>query len=91
MSRNWPDDADGDVMRRLQDANFDFSREVELDFNVDFETWPPNEEVMASLARIRPDARLTLYDEDKCVLIQITALLTYHFVLSVQAELTEIT
>ena len=38
---SWPETADGDVFRRLQSSQFDFSSLREIDFNVDFEHWPP--------------------------------------------------
>jgi len=38
---NWPSDADGDVMRRLASSGFDFAKTYDIDFNVDFEEWPP--------------------------------------------------
>ena len=42
MTQNeWPDDADGDVMRRLAASGFDFGQTYEIDFIVDFSDWPP--------------------------------------------------
>ncbi len=37
----WPNDADGDVFRRLAEHQFDFSKPHTVDYNVDFERWPP--------------------------------------------------
>lgn len=37
----WPNDADGDVFRRLESHGFDFTKEYDVDFNVDFDDWPP--------------------------------------------------
>lgn len=85
----WPDDVDGDVMRRLQNNNFDFDREVVIDFNIDFKTWPPSEKAMDALARVRSDA-LIKATEDEYVGICITARVTYDFVMSMQAELTKV-
>lgn len=31
---NWPDDADGDVLRRMQRTGFDFSKPCLIDCNV---------------------------------------------------------
>jgi len=36
--RVWPGDVDGDVFRRLDAARFDFSKEGDVDFNIDFDT-----------------------------------------------------
>jgi hypothetical protein len=30
----WPDDADGDVLRRMHAKGFDFANAVDVDFNV---------------------------------------------------------
>jgi len=34
---SWPTDADGDVLRRLQNGGFDFSKPTLIDFNVTYE------------------------------------------------------
>lgn len=41
MTPDWPNDADGDVSRRLLHHGFDFSRPHAVDFNVDFDRWLP--------------------------------------------------
>src|SRR5262249_37814588 len=43
----WPNDADGDVLRRMEDDGFDFSRSHLIDFNVDFDDWPPDPKAIA--------------------------------------------
>jgi len=86
----WPSGADGDVMRRLQRDNFHFDREVEIDFNVDFETWPPHDKALMSLKSAKPNAPVTMNNAAQYVLVQLRGLLTYPFVISTQAELTEI-
>ena len=43
---SWPDTVDGDVFRRLQFSRFDFSAVHEIDFNVDFEEWPPTSDAI---------------------------------------------
>ena len=37
---NWPDDADGDLFRILEAKEFDFDKEVKIDFEIDFDHWP---------------------------------------------------
>ena len=49
MKEVWPETADGDVFRRLEGQGFDFSKYYWIDFNVDFDEWPP-----AHLALERP-------------------------------------
>lgn len=48
-AHDWPQDADGDVLRRLAARGFDFSRDIAIDFNVDFDEWPPAPEALELL------------------------------------------
>ena len=54
----WPNDADGDVFRRMEKSGFDFSKAHSIDFNVDFEGWPPMTEAVALLKRRYPNAKI---------------------------------
>ncbi|WP_411267518.1 ribonuclease E inhibitor RraB [Asticcacaulis sp. 201] len=85
---DWPNDADGDVMRRLQRGGFTFDREVAIDFNIDFERWPPDASIMAVLANAFPSATVSV--EEGYVRVQVRSLLTYDFVMKTQADLTQI-
>jgi hypothetical protein len=49
LAADWPNDADGDVFRRLVEHRFDFSKSYYVDFNVDFAAWPPAEAAIAWL------------------------------------------
>jgi hypothetical protein len=84
----WPDDADGAVMRQLQDAGFDFDREVEIDFNVDFDQLPPHPSVVDLVKDNFPAAQVMV--EDDGILVQIQSRLTYSFVTGMQADLSKI-
>jgi len=46
---SWPENADGDAFRRLEANGFDFSSTCAIDFNVDFEAWPPSKDALAWL------------------------------------------
>ena len=48
---DWPEDADGDVFRRLREHSFDFAQPYAVDYNVDFEAWPPSAEAVTWLER----------------------------------------
>jgi hypothetical protein len=85
----WPDDADGEVLRRLADNGFDFERLASIDFNVDFDNWPPNDAALAAIAKTFQDARVSL--EDGYLLVRLERLLTYDLVTSVQAQLSHAT
>jgi hypothetical protein len=85
---NWPNDADGDVMRRLQRSGFSFDSETEIDFNVDFDRWPPDLSLMDILQTELPSAKLSVYDD--YILVRMRARVTYPFVIKMQADLTQI-
>jgi hypothetical protein len=82
----WPNDADGDVLRRLAANGFDFQAKHSIDFNVDFDTWPPSQEFVTQLGAhydkvevIDPDD-----DGDGYVLFVIKSKLSYELVMFVQ-------
>jgi Regulator of ribonuclease activity B len=85
---DWPNDADGDVMRRLQDSGFDFDREAMIDFNIDCDRWPPDSSVIGILENELASAKVSVQDDH--ILVQVRALLTYPFVIKMQANLTRI-
>ena len=49
LTTDWPNDADGDVFRRLVEHRFDFSKSYSVDYNVDFSDWPPDRAAIAWL------------------------------------------
>jgi regulator of ribonuclease activity B len=89
---NWPNDADGDVLRSMEESGFDFSMPCLIDFNVDFENWPPSPEAMRLLSREYPSAKIYDPEGDSAgyVLIQVHALLTYELVIRTQAYVSEL-
>lgn len=93
-SVDWPDDVDGDVLRRMEEAGFDFSAPVDIDFNIDFESWPPPAQFMEKLIAIYPKARLIEPEDDDddegYVEIVVHDLLTYDLVIRLQRELSEL-
>lgn len=86
---DWPQDADGDAMRRLNAAGFAFDKPTSIDFNVDFEDSPPDELALAAISSAFPDATIT--PEDDYVLVQITSIVSYEVVTSVQERLSALT
>ena len=86
---NWPSDVDGDVFRRLEEHEFDFSKHHRIDFNVDFKTWPPMPEAVALIRKRYPSADVH-EPRDKhqgYVQFQVRALVTYELVMNVQREM----
>ena len=89
-STTWPDDADGDVLRALASKGFDFGAEYSIDFNVDFEDWPPHPEAMTWLQSrygtikvYEPEDSFNGYAQ-----FQVKARLSYALVTETQAAVT---
>ena len=88
---NWPDTTDGDVFRRMEASGFDFSIEHEIDFNIDFDSWPPSQDAIDIIYELYPNAKIkepdSEYDGDVSFIIN--ELLEYEMVISVQNEVTK--
>lgn len=89
---SWPDDADGDVFRKLDARHFDFNETYLIDFNVDFEVWPPDPRAVGTLSRrygsveaYPPDGESEGY-----LLVRIQHKLEYQFVVDTQRRLSEL-
>lgn len=92
VSMDWPADADGDVFRRLESNGFDFNKDYAVDYNVDFETWPP---VPAALKLLREQyGQIEIYEPDEdgdgYVLFTILGRVTYEGVTSIQRNTSAI-
>ncbi|MEM9965997.1 MAG: ribonuclease E inhibitor RraB [Asticcacaulis sp.] len=85
---DWPNDADGDVFRRLKATGFNFSSATSIDFIVDFETWPPESRAMELLKEAFPEAEFDS-GEDYLVII-LNAKLAYGFVTETQNKISEL-
>jgi hypothetical protein len=88
----WPDDLDGDVLRRMQIKGFDFAKAVDIDFNVDFDTWPPAEGFVSILGSRYSQMKLypLAFGDGGYILLGINAVLTYELVVSEQKTLSEL-
>ena len=93
---SWPNDVDGDVLRRLEENGFDFDEVTEIDFIVDFDHWPLSDEEKKQIQRQYPDCEFVDPDEgaleeidaEAYVQLTIKSKLTYDFVVDTQAEIT---
>jgi hypothetical protein len=78
------------VLRRLESGGFDFGREYLLDFNVDFDVWPPPREAIATLQRLYPAT--VVYDavgsDPGYIQFQVYGRVTYELVLRIQKDVT---
>lgn len=85
----WPDDADGDVLRRMKSSGFDFDQPCSIDFNVDFETSPPPRAATKILEQKYPSTKIySSIDGGDYAQFQIHGRLTYDLVVSVQREIS---
>lgn len=89
----WPNDADGDTFRLLAENNFDFNKEYEIDFNVDFKDWPLSNDAIAALRDIDPNVLLMESNRKNSVarglaVVKIKARLNYNMVVEAQKKLT---
>jgi hypothetical protein len=88
----WPNDADGDVLRGMEESGFDFSTPGVVDFNVDFDPWPPQAGAIAVLRGRFADAEVIEPEGDYrgYVQFQVEAPVTYELVIRMQREVTEL-
>lgn len=94
---NWPNDADGDVLRRLEASGFDFNKEYEIDFNIDFNAWPISKEVMEVIGQLYPNNKTIDPDKESIengntvgyVQFQIFGKITYELVVNTQEFVTK--
>ena len=86
----WPNDADGDVLRKLEEGGFDFSRAHKIDFNVDFRSWPPAELAIKLLRKEFGVIEIFEPSDDfnGYISFQVVERVTYEGVTSMQRRLT---
>jgi hypothetical protein len=87
---SWPADVDGDVFRRLEEGGFDFSKPHSVDYNVDFDQWPPPDAALKLLEELYGPIELFDPDDDGAgyVLFKVVGPVTYEMVTSVQRNVT---
>ena len=91
----WPNDLGGDVLRKLEARNFDFSKEHVIDFHIDFDVWPPPGEAINLLKLKFGNVEIIEDDLEESenngyVVVQVKDRVSYKSVKRMQAELTEI-
>lgn len=89
---NFPEDADGDVLRKLEEVGVDFSQPHSVDFNVDFDAWPPSKEALAKLQELVGSIEIFEPEDgyDGYVLFTRHELLSYELVVSTQQQVTKL-
>ncbi len=87
---NFPDDADGDVLRRLDESGFDFSKPTTIDFNVDFDFWPPHQDAISILKEYAGE--IEIYEPDGeysgYILFTVRQVLSHELVTATQDQVT---
>ena len=94
---NWPDDADGDVLRRMEESDFNFSVKADIDFNIDFDHWPLKEEEIKQIKTLYPESEIIDPAEEDIeegietgyVQFTLNELLTYELVMNTQETVTK--
>jgi signal recognition particle subunit SEC65 len=93
MADGFPNDADGDALRRIADLGSDLSRPMFVNFQVAV----PDEESAKELAAVarKLGYRVSVYDSSDCALpwtseCSTRMVVTYESVLAIQDELAEI-
>jgi len=92
MNSYWPDDVDGDAMRRLEAGGFDFDASYDIDFDVDFDAWPPAPAFIERLKASYPRLELQPPENDVAGYVRfvIEAKLSYELVVFVQESVAAI-
>jgi len=76
----------------MSSHGFDFSSPANIDFNIDFDEWPPSKEFLGHLRS--QFSEVFVYDPDEhgggYVRIVVNALVTYDLVMFVQKSVSEI-
>jgi hypothetical protein len=93
---NWPDDEDGDLFRMLDERGFNFSKEVKIDFEIDFDHWPLTKKEIDAITRRYPGCEFNDPDEEdiaqgevtRTVNLQVISKVTYDFIVRTQEEIT---
>ena len=87
----WPNDADGDALRRIWNDGADFTVKHVVDFQVDFDN--PNQIADARKLLEQKYHKVALYDEPDGPYLQISKLmlLQYNALLREQDELSDLT
>lgn len=88
---DWPNNADGDVFRRLKDAGLEFSKPYKIDFNVDFVSWPPKPEAMAMLSAWFSSAKIVEphADHPGYAEFQVFEILSYEMIVGIQMRVSK--
>ena len=84
----FPDDVDGDVLRRLEESGFDFQKPT----TIDFDSWPPHPDAVSKLKEFA--GAIEIYEPDGeysgYILFNIHRILSYKLVIDTQDNVTSL-
>ncbi len=88
----FPNDAVGDALRRIEAGGMDFNIKHIIDFNIDLNHWPPNPELLNKLTARYKEIKVIEPDKefDGYIQFQINDLITYELVIKIQNEASKI-
>jgi hypothetical protein len=94
----YPNDADGDVLRRMRESGFDFDKPATIDFSIDFDHWPLSDDEVSVIKKAFPNAVLIDPESEDgqdgsdigYVQFQVTEFVTYELVTAIQYRATKI-
>lgn len=92
---DWPNNKDAQLLRRLERDGINLSNFHNVEFNVDFDRWPPAAEVLALLKARYGNAKLFepgSLDEmqEGYVSLRIKSVVSYEFVSRMQREISDV-
>lgn len=87
---NFTDDADGDVLTSLHESGFDFSQPVPIEFNVNFDSWPPDPEAISKIRKFAGNIEIVdpEHEYSGYLVFEMYQALSYQFVVSTQKTVT---
>ena len=94
---NWPNDANGHMLQRLESHGLDFHKPHIIDFNIEFDDWPLPIDTIEALIKMYPDCEFIDPDQEDImyghthgyVQFKITDTLTYDLVTEIQKKATQ--
>lgn len=91
---DWPENKDGELLRRLQRDGINLSQPHTVEFNVDFDHWPPPADVLTLLKEKYGNLKLFepgfLHEmQEGYASLKIVSEVSYDFVINTQREITD--
>ena len=93
---DWPNNKDGVLLKRLASEGINLMQPHTIEFNVDFEHWPPSTDIYSMLKTKYGNVKL--YEpgsldasQDGYISVRIQSIISYKLVADMQRELTDFT